>query len=99
MKVVNVGHDNLILTEYNGIRFAFHKGIPVEIEPRVYNEIIVSGFVNAQDIIPVAETEVKVDSEETSEDEEEQIESEVEAEETYTGPTPKVKKLKRKKGR
>jgi hypothetical protein len=59
MLVVNVGHDKLILTEYDGVRYAFHKGIPVEIDAKVYNEIILSGHVNAQDIVPVE----KVDKE------------------------------------
>jgi hypothetical protein len=99
MKVVNVGHDGLILAEYNGRRYAFHKDIPVDIDPKVYNEIIVSGFVNTQDIIPVAEPLEESNPEESTEEEKEQIESEVDVkeEETYTGPTPRIKKVKGRK--
>ena len=55
MLVVNKGKDNLILTDYNGKRYAFHKDMPIEISPEVYNSIILSGHISATDIVPVLE--------------------------------------------
>ncbi len=62
MFVKNVSHDRLILTDYNGKRFVFRIGIPVEMNPEVYNAIILSGHINAQDIVvcePEKEKEVE----------------------------------------
>lgn len=55
MLVKNVGHEGLILTEFNGKRYCFPKGKPVEISSEIYNLIIQSGHINAQDITPCAE--------------------------------------------
>jgi hypothetical protein len=55
MLVKNVGHEGLILTEFNGKRYCFPKGTPVEISSEIYNLIIQSGHINAQDITPCAE--------------------------------------------
>jgi len=52
MLVKNVGHEGLILTEFNGKRYCFPKGMPVEISSEIYNLIIQSGHINAQDIVP-----------------------------------------------
>jgi len=51
MLVVNLSHDPLILTEYNGKKFCFRKNVPVEIEPKVYNNIILSGHISAEEIV------------------------------------------------
>ena len=50
MRVVNKGHDGCILTEYNGKKYAFYKDVPVEISSEIYNNIVTSGYINAQDI-------------------------------------------------
>ena len=53
MRVINKGHDNCILTVYNGKTYCFYKGIPVEISPEIYNNIIISGHISAQDVVIV----------------------------------------------
>ena len=53
MFVKNVGKDPVILTEYNGKRFCFPRGVIVEISAEIYNNIILSGFINAQDVRPI----------------------------------------------
>jgi translation elongation factor EF-4 len=45
------GHGNLLLTEYNGIRYAFHKGIPAEITQEVYNNMRDSGHIDMQELV------------------------------------------------
>jgi len=51
MLVVNIRH-SLLLTDYNGKRYAFYPGKPVEISPEVYNSIVQSKHINADDIRP-----------------------------------------------
>ncbi len=52
MWVVFIGHDKVLLTEYNNTRYAFFKDIPVEISPEVYNTIVLSRHINASEVIP-----------------------------------------------
>ncbi len=52
MFVKYIGHDPLLLTEFNGKRFAFHRNKPVEITPQVYNEIILSKHISASEVVP-----------------------------------------------
>lgn len=52
MLVINKGREKLLLTDYDGKRYAFHQGVPVEISPEIYNAIILSGHISAQDIVP-----------------------------------------------
>lgn len=58
MKVVNRGHNGVILTEYNGKKYCFYKDIPVEINQAVYNDIVLSGHVSAQDVVLYEEPKV-----------------------------------------
>ena len=52
MLVVYRGHDPVLLTDYNGTTYAFHKDIPIEIAPEIYNNIIQSGHISATDVVP-----------------------------------------------
>lgn len=52
MQVVYTGNDPLVLTEYNGKRYVFRKNIPVEIDPKIYNEIVLSRHVTASEVVP-----------------------------------------------
>jgi len=65
MLVKYIGHDPLLLTEFNGKRFAFHKGVPVEITPEVYNNIILSGHISAAEVIPCEEVKSEEPKKET----------------------------------
>ena len=51
MRVKFIGHDSLLLTEYNGKRYAFHKNVPVEITSEIYNNIILSGHISASEVV------------------------------------------------
>ena len=51
MLVVNISHDPLVITEYNGKRYCFRKGFPIDIDPKVYNNIILSGHISAEEIV------------------------------------------------
>ena len=48
MKCIYVGHDDVLLTDYNGKRYAFPKKKPVEVPTEVYNHMIRSGNVEAE---------------------------------------------------
>jgi len=56
MFVVNISHDNLIITEFNGKRFVFRRNIPVEISPEMYQNILLSGHISAAEIVPYEKT-------------------------------------------
>jgi len=53
MLVQYVGHDPLLLTEYNGKKYAFHKNQPVEIDEKIFKEIILSGHISSIDVVVV----------------------------------------------
>ncbi len=67
MLVVNISNSNVILTDHDGKRYAFHRNIPVEISPDVYNAIIQSKHIDATDIIPYQHPEI-ADEENIAED-------------------------------
>ena len=48
MKVIYVGHDDVLLTDYNGKRYAFPKNKSVEILPEIYSHMILSRNVEAE---------------------------------------------------
>lgn len=50
IKVMNGGHNDVLLCDYNGQRYSFPKGKPVEVSVEVYNYIIRSGNVDAVDL-------------------------------------------------
>lgn len=52
MQVINISHDNLIITEFNGKRFVFRRNIPVGISPEMYQNILLSGHISASEIVP-----------------------------------------------
>lgn len=53
MLVKNIGNAPVLICDYNGKRFAFHRGVPVEITPEIYNSIIQSGHITATEVTPV----------------------------------------------
>ncbi len=53
MQVINISHDNLIITEFNGKRFVFRRNVPVEISPEMYQGILLSKHISAAEIIPL----------------------------------------------
>jgi len=53
MLVKYIGHDPLLLTEYNGKKYAFHKNQPVEIDEKIFKEIILSGHISSVDVVVV----------------------------------------------
>jgi len=59
MQVVNISHDNLIITEFNGKRFVFRRNIPVEISPEMYQNILLSKHISAAEIVPYEKKEVE----------------------------------------
>ena len=50
IKVVFRGHNDCLLTDYNGKRFCFRKNIPVEVDEEVFKNIIQSHNVDAYDL-------------------------------------------------
>ena len=58
MFVINKSHDGCILTEYNGKKYCFYKDIPVEISPEIYNNILMSGHISAQEVVICEEPKV-----------------------------------------
>jgi hypothetical protein len=65
MRVQYVGHDPLLLTEYNGKKYAFHKNQPVEIDEKIFKEIILSGHISSADVVVVEEPKVAEKPKET----------------------------------
>jgi hypothetical protein len=63
MLVVNTKH-TLILTDYNGKRYAFYPGKPVDISTEIYQDIVRSGHINSDDIMPYAEPPMEAKQEE-----------------------------------
>jgi hypothetical protein len=59
MLVKNIGSSPVLICDYNGKRYAFHRGIPVEITPEIYNSIIQSGHVTATEVVPVERPVIK----------------------------------------
>ena len=55
MLVKYIGHDPLLLTEYNGKKYAFHKNQPIEIDEKIFKEIILSGHISSIDDVVVVE--------------------------------------------
>lgn len=58
LKVKFVGHGTVLLTDFNGKRYAFAKGIPVEISQEIYNNMRDSGHIDIQDLV-ICEEKVK----------------------------------------
>ncbi len=59
MLVQNIGSSPVLICDYNGKRYAFHRLKPVEITPEIYNSIIQSGHVTATEVTPVERPAVK----------------------------------------
>jgi len=55
MKVVFLGHSKALMTDFDGKRYCFEKRIPIDIPSKVYDEIILSGHTDAQELRPVEE--------------------------------------------
>jgi hypothetical protein len=53
-----IGHDPLLLTEYNGKKYVFHKNKPVEIDEKIFKEIILSGHISSAEVVAVEEPKV-----------------------------------------
>ena len=49
MFVTYVGHDRVVMTDYNGKRYSFEKNVPKEIPEEVYKSILLSGHISAMD--------------------------------------------------
>ena len=52
MLVVYKGHDRALMTDYNGRRYNFRPGIPVDIPTEVYNYIIQGEHVSSKELMP-----------------------------------------------
>lgn len=50
MWVMYKGHDDVLLTDYNGRRYTFPKNKPVEVPPEVYNNMVRSRCVETFDL-------------------------------------------------
>lgn len=61
MWVMYKGHDDVLLTDYNGRRYTFPKNKPVEVPPEVYNNMVRSRCVETFDLT-VCDAPIKVDA-------------------------------------
>ena len=50
MQVIYFGHQKALMADFNGKRYCFEKGKPVEITQQVYDYIILSEHVDAIDL-------------------------------------------------
>lgn len=50
MRVKFIGHGKLLLTDFDGVRYAFYKDTPVEISQEIYNNMRDSGHIDMQDL-------------------------------------------------
>jgi len=50
VKVIFKGHNDVLLSDYNSRRYAFHKNVPQEVDEAVYKHMVQSGNVDAFDL-------------------------------------------------